>query len=131
MLKQKFQEINKHSSIKASQETQKFIKDYINFGYDTNEAILQDLNDEVNELKDELLINNIDRIKSELGDVVFVLCNLSNKYGLNLEDTLKLSNDEFQRRFLYIENKVGEKEFKSLKISKILELWKEAKGHKE
>ena len=130
MLKEEFNELNKNGNIKSCQETQKLIKNLINFGYDTKEAILEDLYDEINELKEELLIDNKQRIKEELGDIVFVLCNLANQYDINLDETIEYSNKEFQRRFTYIEEKVGTEEFKKLKMSEIVKLWKEAKSNK-
>ena len=129
MLIEEFKKINNDSHTIACQNTQKFIKNLINFGYATNKAILEDLNDEIEELKSELEVNNVERIKEELGDVVFVLCNLANQYGINLDESLDYSTKEFQRRFIYIENKVGEKIFKNLKMSEIVDLWKEAKNN--
>ena len=58
-----------------------------------------------------------------------MLCNLANQYGINLDESLDYSTKEFQRRFIYIENKVGEKNFKNLKMSEIVDLWKEAKNN--
>ncbi len=126
-LKEEFEKINKNSNIVSCQETQKLIKKVVNFGYDTREAILQDLYEEIEELKDELLVGNIDRIKEEIGDVIFVLCNLGNQYNINIEDSLEYSTKEFQRRFNYIEEKVGSEELKNTKMSDIVKFWKEAK----
>ncbi|HSQ98211.1 MAG TPA: MazG nucleotide pyrophosphohydrolase domain-containing protein [Rickettsiales bacterium] len=130
MLKEKFNKINENGNLIASQETQKFIKKTFNFGYETKEAILQDLDDEVEELKDELLLEDKERIKEELGDVVFVLCNLANQYDINIEEAIEYSNKEFQRRFIYMENKIGKANIKDLKTSDIVKLWKEAKMNK-
>ena len=130
MFKEKFNELNIKNNITSCQKTQKFIKDTINFGYNNKEDILKDLFDEIEELKEELDSNNIDRIKEELGDVVFVLCNLANQYNLDLNESIEYSNKEFQRRFIYIEDKVGEKNIKNIKEKEILELWKEAKRNK-
>jgi len=130
MLGEIFNKINSDANILACQETQKTIKKLIDFGYDTADAILEDLNDEINELKTELQINNKERIKEELGDVIFVLCNLANQYKIDLEESIKHSTLEFQRRFLYIENKVGTEAFMNLKTSDIVKLWREAKNNK-
>lgn len=130
MLIEKFDELNKNNNIKSCQETQKFIKKFMNFGYDTKETILEDLYNEINELKEELLINNKERIKQEIGDVIFVLCNLANQYNIDLNESIEYSNKEFQRRFLYIEKKVGTTELINLKMCDIVKLWKEAKNNK-
>ena len=58
------------------------------------------------------------------------MCNLANQYDINLDESIEYSNKEFQRRFTYIEEKVGTEEFKKLKMSEIVKLWKEAKSNK-
>ncbi len=130
MLDKIFNKINDNNTIKSCQETQKFIMDLIEFGYRTNNDILNDLNDEIEELKYELYTDNKDRIKEEIGDVLFVLCNLANQHNINLEEALQYSTKEYQRRFVYIENKVGSEKFKNLGKSEISKLWKEAKDNK-
>ncbi len=129
MLDKIFNKINDNNAIESCQETQKFIMDLIDFGYRTNNDILNDLNDEIEELKYELYTDNKDRIKEEIGDVLFVLCNLANQHNINLEEALQYSTKEYQRRFVYIENKVGSKKFKNLGKSEISKLWKEAKDN--
>jgi uncharacterized protein YabN with tetrapyrrole methylase and pyrophosphatase domain len=69
--------------------------------------------------------NDVGRIKSEIGDVVFVLCSLSNIYKIDLEEALREANIEYQERLVYIENKLGnEKSNKNVTN----ELWEEAKN---
>lgn len=128
MLDKEFKKINNNSYIISCQKTQKFIKSFMNFGYDTKIDILNDLEDEINELKCELFTENIDRIKEEIGDVIFVLCNLANQCSINLEDAINYSTKEFQRRLIYIENKVGEEKIKNIKMAEIIKLWREAKN---
>lgn len=69
--------------------------------------------------------HDVERIKSEIGDVIFVLCSLSNIYKIDLEEALKESNTEYQERLIYIENKPkNEASDKNV----INELWEEAKN---
>ncbi|MDR1231507.1 MAG: hypothetical protein LBK61_08920 [Spirochaetaceae bacterium] len=126
MLKEYFSEINKNkNSIKCCQETQIFTREKMNFGYNTQEEIVNDLKDELNELYIEMEKNDVGRIKSEMGDVIFVLCNLSNIYKIDLEEALKEANTEYQERLIYIENRLWNK-----KSNKNItnELWEEAKN---
>lgn len=121
-----FDEINKDTRIiSRCKKTQAFVKEKMGFGYNTQKEIMNDLKDELNELYEELKENDTKRIKSEMGDVVFVLCNLSNIYNIDLEEALKESNAEYQERLLYIANKIGDKEVNE---NSIKELWKEAKN---
>ena len=126
MLKEYFDEINKNkNSIKCCQETQIFTRKRINFGYNTQEEIINDLKDELNELYIEMKKNDVERIKSEIGDVIFVLCSLSNIYKIDLEEALKEANIEYQERLIYIENKLGSEEVNRNVTN---ELWEEAKN---
>jgi uncharacterized protein YabN with tetrapyrrole methylase and pyrophosphatase domain len=103
MLKEYFNKINKNkNSIKCCQKTQIFTREKIDFGYNTQEEIINDLKDELNELYIELKRNDVGRIKSEIGDVIFVLCSLSNVYKIDLEEALKGANTEYQERLIYI-----------------------------
>ena len=131
-LKEKFSTINSNFNvIKACQETQQFIKNFMNFGYSTNEEILKDLSEEIAELNEELILNNKEKIQQEFGDILFVLCNLANQHNLNIEECLDYSTKEFQRRFNYIEGKSSYEDLKSLQMPEIAKLWKEAKQDKK
>lgn len=128
MLKDDFLNINNDlsNSISVCQKTQELVKNKTGFGYDNREEIIKDLFDEIKELQYELEQNNMERIKEELADVVFVLCNLSNKYDIDLNNALLYSTKEYQRRLTYIENKLGKIPTKE----EIINNWKEAKINK-
>ena len=53
-LKQKFAEFEKFTPLNKSQKVQEIADKETNFGYDNKHDILQDLYDEINELKEEL-----------------------------------------------------------------------------
>ena len=128
MLKEIFDEINKNNSpFENCQKTQLYIKEKFGFGYDTKDEIINDLMDEINEMNNEIANGNNIKIEPEMGDVLFVLCNLSSKYKIKPDDALKKSTIEFQERLEYIENKIG-----NTKMNKetIQELWEEAKNRK-
>jgi len=48
------------------------------------------------------------RIEEELGDVLFVLANVARRWGIHPEEALRRSNEKFERRFRYIEDRVRE-----------------------
>ena len=124
-----FNEINKNKSIiQNCQKMQSYMNKNFNFGYDTIEDILNDLKDELNEMYDEIENNNIDKLEMELGDIIFVLCNLSNKFGIELDKALEKSTNEYQKRIEFIENKIGNK---NLTKENINQLWREAKDRNE
>ena len=118
------------SPLKESQRVQEYTQKTINFGYSDIGDILKDLYDEIDELNAEIDINskkdNKKRIIEELGDVIFVLGNLANKYGIDSEDALKHSIEEFKRRIIYCEKHYNG-DIKQISNQEMLKLWKQAK----
>lgn len=132
MLEKKFKEIDKDTNLNRAQRVQALMDREISFCYREIDAIIKDLYEEIDELKEELKINNNKkRIGEELGDVIFVLCNLANYFDIKAEDCINSSVNEFERRFLYIENKLNGADMGKVDRSKLDELWKEAKKYKQ
>ena len=134
-LKQKFAELEKFTPLNKSQKVQEIADKETNFGYDNKHDILQDLYDEINELKEELDVqdnnkNNLKRIFEELGDVIFVLGNLANRYGIDSEKALEYSITEFERRMIYCEEHYKGDDLSKAPKEEMVKLWKEAKLHK-
>ena len=126
LLKDVFKKINKDKSIiNNCINTQKYVYNNYFFGYNTKTEIMNDFKDEFNELWNEISKEDITKIEMEIGDLLFVLCNISNKYNINLDDALKKSTVEYQKRLEYIENKVGSM---NLNRDRIIDLWNEAKN---
>ena len=129
MLEKKFKEIDKDTNLNRAQRVQTLMDREISFCYREIDAIIKDLYEEIDELKEELKINNNKkRIGEELGDVIFVLCNLANYFDIKAEDCINSSVNEFERRFLYIENKLNGADMGKVDRNKLDELWKEAKN---
>jgi len=132
-LQENFDHINNtiKCPLKNSQETQRVSDSRADFGYSKTEDILRDLYDEIDELKIELkTTDNQKLIKQELGDVIFTLCNLANRFGIDTAEAIEYSTKEFQRRIVYIENNIGKYGIDDIKTTPkdILDkLWREAK----
>jgi len=107
----------------------------VNFIFSKIEDIIKDIENELEELKEEIKLgeSNKQRILEEMGDVIFSLCNLANRFGINSECALSYSNEEFQRRFDFIEKKLSKEniELKNAGLPKLIELWKLAKTSKK
>lgn len=109
----------------------------VGFQWDSMEGPLDKLQEEVQELSDEVRSweknessLTKERIESELGDVLFCLCNLAYLFKINPEDALRGTLRRFEERFSHIENRVKEKG-KSLEETSLEEMdqyWNEAKG---
>ena len=89
----------------------------LNLSYSSYEEALQDLISEIEELKDA---SNQDEKKSELGDILFSLINVSRFIDAAPEIQLNKSTERFINRAKYVESKIEEK-------SDIEQLWLEAK----
>ena len=89
----------------------------LNLSYSSYEEALQDLISEIEELKDA---SNQDEKKSELGDILFSLINVSRFIDADPEIQLNKSTERFINRAKYVELNIEEK-------SDIEQLWLEAK----
>ena len=78
---------------------------------------------EFNEAKTEL------EHQWEIGDILFSVVNLGRWINLSAEESLRLTNKRFSRRFEFMENKCKELglDFSSLNMESKEKLWKEAK----
>jgi ATP diphosphatase len=75
----------------------------VGFDWPDTEAVLEKLEEEIQELRAELPTAAPDRLADELGDMLFVMANLARKLGLNAESCLAGANAKFTRRFTFIE----------------------------
>ena len=135
-LAKKYKELSSLSPLEESQAVQKYTDDKTNFGYDNKHDILQDLYNEIDELKIELDAhdknkkNNTKRIFEELGDVIFVIGNLANRYNINSADALKYSIKEFERRMIYCETNYKGENLKNAPKEEMIRLRKKEKKQK-
>lgn len=71
----------------------------------------------------------LERIESELGDVLFVVANIARRWGVNPEEALRRSNAKFERRFRYIETRLKEQgsDIHSATLQQMEEIYQEGK----
>jgi ATP diphosphatase len=79
----------------------------VGFDWPDAPAVLLKLDEEIAELKAELADANPERLKDEVGDLLFVLANLARKLDLDPEACLRHANQKFFRRFTAMEESVG------------------------
>lgn len=75
----------------------------VGFDWPSVHEVLEKLDEETRELKDEIVAGDLDKARAELGDLLFVLANLARKLDVEPEDALRLTNRKFIRRFEAIE----------------------------
>ena len=75
----------------------------VGFDWPSTAEVFAKLDEEVAELKVEIAAGSRERMKDEVGDLLFVVANLARKLGVEPEDALRGSNAKFVRRFAFIE----------------------------
>jgi MazG family protein len=100
-------------------------------GFDWPDAarVLEKLAEEVGELEAEIDAGDRERLKDELGDVLFVVANLARKLDIEPEDALRGANAKFIRRFAHIEAQLAKdgRTPDQSGLAEMDELWNEAK----
>ena len=71
-----------------------------------------------------------DRVKAELGDVLFSVCNLARKLGVDAESAVEGSTAKFSQRFRAVEAaaKASGRNLKDMTLAEMDELWEAAKA---
>ena len=115
------------SQIKAHKIQKKVAK--YGFDYENINQALKKVEEEINELKKEIKRKKINKIKEELGDLIFATIDLSRKLNLNPETILASANKKFSKRFKIMEKNLIKKkiDIKDLNFQKIEYYWQESK----
>lgn len=102
----------------------------VGFDWEKTEDVLKKLNEELKEFKGALKKKKQSEIEDELGDIFFMLVNISRFVGVNPEDALRKTISKFISRFRYIEMKAAEKKkrLSDMALEEMDALWDEAKG---
>lgn len=79
----------------------------VGFDWPDAASVLDKLEEEAAELRAEMPAADPDRLKDEVGDLLFVLANLARKLGLDPEDCLRSANGKFERRFQGVEQRLA------------------------
>ncbi len=101
----------------------------VGFDWANVHDVLKKVDEELGELKNAVATNSKKDIEEELGDVLFVLVNVSRFAGINAEEALKKTNNKFISRFKYIEKKAVEsgRDISEMSLEEMDRLWEEAK----
>lgn len=103
----------------------------VGFDWPDIDQVLQKVNEEAAELREELARadRDQDRIKDEVGDLLFVAVNLARKAGIDPETALQSCNLKFEKRFNYIEEQVelNQNSLKDASLELMERYWQDAK----
>jgi len=108
----------------------------VGFDWDKIEEVLRKLDEEIKEFKNAVDTKKRNEIEDELGDILFMMVNISRFIGVNPEDALRKTISKFISRFRYIENTAANQGKNltdmALKEMDVLDvLWDEAKDKKK
>lgn len=100
----------------------------LGFDWKNVEDIEGKLKEELEEFFKEVKKNK-EKAKEELGDILFVIANISRHLKIDPEDALQKTNEKFLKRFNYILKKLKKEKInpKSLSIEEWDKAWEEAK----
>jgi tetrapyrrole methylase family protein/MazG family protein len=105
----------------------------LGFDWPDLDGVLKKLDEEMKEFREALSLQSRSKIREELGDLLFVLVNISRFLGIDPEEALRKTVKKFMLRFHYIETSLRKKG-KSFHQSNLIEmdqLWEEAKKKKK
>jgi tetrapyrrole methylase family protein/MazG family protein len=101
----------------------------VGFDWEKVEDVLLKLDEEMGEFREALKRKKQDEIEDELGDIFFVLVNISRFVGINPEDALRKTISKFISRFRHIEMSAADagKTLSDMTLAEMDALWEEAK----
>ena len=73
--------------------------------------------------------NSKESIQEEIGDLYMIITNLSEKLGIDSEESLRKSNVKFEKRFNYIEKELEKDNIKvsEMDLDELNTLWDDSK----
>ncbi|MDX2232926.1 MAG: nucleoside triphosphate pyrophosphohydrolase [Hyphomonadaceae bacterium] len=79
----------------------------VGFDWPTADDVLRKLDEEMLELSAARTAGDAGNIAEEMGDILFVMANLSRKLGVDPEEALRQANAKFERRFGHVEREMN------------------------
>lgn len=102
----------------------------VGFVWPTVQDVVAKLHEEVGEMLVEIEAGDLDKVRDEIGDVLFVVANLARTLDVDPEDAVRSTNAKFVRRFRYVEARLAErgKTPDQSDLAEMDALWDEAKA---
>lgn len=101
----------------------------VGFDWDRAEDVLDQIEEELQEVREAIKSGNKEAILDEMGDLIFAQVNLARHLGVNPEDAVRSTNQKFERRFNYIEDVVNSenKNWQEYSLEELDTFWDQAK----
>jgi tetrapyrrole methylase family protein/MazG family protein len=102
----------------------------VGFDWSRIDEALPKLDEEIAEFKESLKQEDAAGIEEELGDIFFMLVNISRFLGVNPEEALRKTISKFVHRFQYIEERAENagRTLNDMTLDEMEKLWQESKG---
>ncbi len=102
----------------------------VGFDWEQREQVWDKVQEEFNELKEEIVKMDADKMEAEFGDLFFSLVNAARLYKINPDNALERTNQKFVRRFNYLEAQTIHqgKSLKEMSLEEMDRIWDEAKA---
>ncbi len=103
----------------------------VGFDWDHPDQVWDKVNEEINEVKHELMNGNQkERMEEEIGDLFFSIVNVARLYNIEPETALERTNRKFIKRFKYLEDKTLKmgRSLKEMSLEEMESIWEEAKS---
>lgn len=102
---------------------------HVGFDWEKIDDAVAKLDEEIDEFKEAVKLEDKDKITDEAGDILFSLVNVLRFKKVDAEDALRKTIDKFTGRFRYIETKVNEadKNMNKMTLEELDQLWEESK----
>lgn len=104
----------------------------VGFDWDKPAKIFDKFREEIAEFHEAIEQKDPDNMEEELGDILFTLAHIANRYEIDPEQALRRANNKFYTRFNQMEQRITQEGYDINKISlaKWEEMWLDVKANK-
>jgi ATP diphosphatase len=101
----------------------------VGFDWNSAKAVIDKIREETDEIEAELGLGKAEKLKEEVGDLLFVIVNLARHLGVDPETALRMTNLKVERRFAAIEDGLAAvgKRPEDATLAEMDALWDQAK----
>lgn len=101
----------------------------VGFEWENKDQVFEKIEEEINELKEVVQLNDRDKMEEELGDVFFSLVNYARFLQIDADHALERTNQKFVKRFMQMEEEaVGEgKQLVNMTLEEMDGIWNRIK----
>ncbi len=105
----------------------------VGFDWKKAEDVLEKVKEEIEEIKAVLKNAPKEKLKEEIGDLLFTVANFSRKLDINPEEALKTALNKFETRFKLLEKEVEKRglSWENLSIEELDQMWESIKNLNE